>query len=85
MPQGNHRIDARRTARVGPDGELIPMAEQDRSQWDQRAIAEGIALVSDALPRRRWNWPDPLDARVRGQPRPRARDLYGLRQIHASR
>jgi RNA polymerase sigma factor (sigma-70 family) len=43
--------DARRHARVGPDGELIPLAEQDRTKWDQRAIAEGIALVSDALPR----------------------------------
>jgi RNA polymerase sigma factor (sigma-70 family) len=43
--------DARRPARVGPDGDLIPLAEQDRTQWDQRAIAEGIALVSDALPR----------------------------------
>jgi RNA polymerase sigma factor (sigma-70 family) len=43
--------DARRLARVGPEGELIPLAEQDRSQWDAGAIAEGIALVSDALPR----------------------------------
>jgi RNA polymerase sigma factor (sigma-70 family) len=43
--------DARRPARVGPDGELIPLAEQDRSAWDQRAIREGIALVTDALPR----------------------------------
>jgi RNA polymerase sigma factor (sigma-70 family) len=43
--------DARRTARVGPDGELIPLAEQDRTTWDQRAIQECIALVSDALPR----------------------------------
>jgi RNA polymerase sigma factor (sigma-70 family) len=43
--------DARRPARVGPEGELIPLAEQDRSRWDQRAIAEGVALVTDALPR----------------------------------
>jgi RNA polymerase sigma factor (sigma-70 family) len=43
--------DARRPARTGPDGELIPLAEQDRSSWDQHAIEEGIALVSDALPR----------------------------------
>ena len=43
--------DARRPARVGPDGELIPLAEQDRAKWDRRAIAEGIALVTDALPR----------------------------------
>jgi RNA polymerase sigma factor (sigma-70 family) len=43
--------DARRPARTGPDGALIPMAEQDRSRWDADAIAEGIALVSGALPR----------------------------------
>jgi RNA polymerase sigma factor (sigma-70 family) len=41
--------DARRAARTGPDGELIPLAEQDRSQWDRRAIDEGIALISATL------------------------------------
>ncbi|MFE6909872.1 RNA polymerase sigma factor [Streptomyces erythrochromogenes] len=43
--------DARRGARTGPDGSLIPLAEQDRSLWDREAIAEGVALVSDALTR----------------------------------
>jgi RNA polymerase sigma factor (sigma-70 family) len=43
--------DARRSARTGPDGALIPMAEQDRSRWNAAAIAEGVALVTDALPR----------------------------------
>jgi predicted RNA polymerase sigma factor len=43
--------DARRPARVSPDGELIPLAEQDRTTWDRRAIDEGIALISEALPR----------------------------------
>ncbi|BCJ35116.1 RNA polymerase sigma24 factor [Actinocatenispora thailandica] len=43
--------DARRPARTGPAGELVPMAEQDRSRWDAEAIAEGIALVTAALPR----------------------------------
>ncbi|MGF1645650.1 MAG: RNA polymerase sigma factor [Kineosporiaceae bacterium] len=43
--------DARRPARVGADGELVPMAEQDRSRWNRDAITEGIALVTDALPR----------------------------------
>jgi RNA polymerase sigma factor (sigma-70 family) len=43
--------DARRPARAGPNGELIPMAEQDRSLWNAAFIAEGVALVSDALPR----------------------------------
>ncbi len=43
--------DARRPARTGPDGALIPMAEQDRSRWNAGQIAEGLALVADALPR----------------------------------
>ncbi len=43
--------DARRLARSGPDGELIPLDEQDRSQWDRPEIAEGTALLSETLPR----------------------------------
>jgi RNA polymerase sigma factor (sigma-70 family) len=43
--------DARRPARTGPDGELIPLAEQDRSLWDRKSISEGIALVTATLPR----------------------------------
>jgi RNA polymerase sigma factor (sigma-70 family) len=42
--------DARRPARTGPHGELVPMAEQDRSRWDAAAIAEGVALITAALP-----------------------------------
>jgi RNA polymerase sigma factor (sigma-70 family) len=41
--------DARRPARASADGELIPLAEQDRSLWDQRLIAEGVALLAGAL------------------------------------
>ncbi|GAA3307103.1 RNA polymerase sigma factor [Nonomuraea dietziae] len=43
--------DARRPARTGPDGALIPMAEQDRALWNAASIAEGVALISEALPR----------------------------------
>ena len=43
--------DARRPARAGPDGGLVPMAEQDRSLWDASRIAEGVALITEALPR----------------------------------
>ena len=43
--------DARRPARTAPDGALIPMAEQDRSRWNSGDIAEGVALISGALPR----------------------------------
>ena len=45
--------DARRPARTGAGGELIPLDEQDRSRWDAGAIAEGVALVTDALSRTR--------------------------------
>ena len=44
--------DARRPARTGPHGELVPLAEQDRAVWDQALIAEGTALLSAVLPRR---------------------------------
>jgi predicted RNA polymerase sigma factor len=43
--------DARRPARTGPDGRLIPMAEQDRRLWNANQIAEGVALITEALPR----------------------------------
>ncbi|MET8278061.1 sigma-70 family RNA polymerase sigma factor [Micromonospora sp. NPDC005174] len=43
--------EARSPARTGPSGELISLAEQDRSRWDAAAIVEGIALVTRALPR----------------------------------
>jgi RNA polymerase sigma factor (sigma-70 family) len=43
--------DARRPARAGPDGALILMAEQDRSRWNAGYIAEGVALITAALPR----------------------------------
>ncbi len=42
--------DARRPARAGPQGELIPLAEQDRSLWNAADIAEGVALITAALP-----------------------------------
>jgi predicted RNA polymerase sigma factor len=45
--------DARRPARTGPGGELIPLDEQDRSRWDQALIAEGTALVEEAIAGRR--------------------------------
>jgi RNA polymerase sigma-70 factor, ECF subfamily len=41
--------DARRDARVGPDGDLILLADQDRGRWDSGLIAEGEALVEQAL------------------------------------
>ena len=43
--------DARRAARTGADGELIPLAEQDRLLWDRGAIEEGVALITGTLSR----------------------------------
>ncbi|MEV0454910.1 RNA polymerase sigma factor [Catellatospora methionotrophica] len=43
--------DARRAARTTPDGNLVPLAEQDRARWDRARITEGVALLSEALPR----------------------------------
>jgi RNA polymerase sigma factor (sigma-70 family) len=42
--------EARRPARTGPHGELVPMAEQDRSRWHAEYITEGVALLTTALP-----------------------------------
>jgi RNA polymerase sigma factor (sigma-70 family) len=41
--------DARRATRLAPDGRMLLLEEQDRSQWDRAAIAEGAALVREAL------------------------------------
>ena len=41
--------DARRAARTGSDGELIPLTKQDRALWDRDQISEGIALITAAL------------------------------------
>ncbi|NUT23369.1 MAG: sigma-70 family RNA polymerase sigma factor [Hamadaea sp.] len=43
--------DARRAARTSSDGTLVPMAEQDRGRWDRDLIAEGVALITETLPR----------------------------------
>src|SRR5437588_10565020 len=44
---------ARRPARTGPDGRLVPLAEQDRSRWNTRLIAEGVDVLQAALARDR--------------------------------
>jgi RNA polymerase sigma-70 factor (ECF subfamily) len=46
-------LHARRRARVGTDGALVPLEEQDRSRWDRAAIAEGVATIQHALRRER--------------------------------
>jgi len=44
---------ARRPARTGPDGRLVPLAEQDRGLWDTGLIAEGVYVLQAALARDR--------------------------------
>ena len=44
-------VDARRAARTGPGGELIPLDRQDRARWDREAIAEGTALIETTMSR----------------------------------
>jgi RNA polymerase sigma factor (sigma-70 family) len=41
--------DARRAARVAPDGALIPLVDQDRGRWDRALIGEGAALITQTL------------------------------------
>ncbi|MEP6632411.1 MAG: sigma-70 family RNA polymerase sigma factor [Lapillicoccus sp.] len=41
--------DARRAGRLDADGELVTLADQDRSRWDRSLILEGVALVEQAL------------------------------------
>jgi RNA polymerase sigma factor (sigma-70 family) len=41
--------DARRAARTSPDGQLVPLHEQDRNLWDQAEISEGITLLTSSL------------------------------------
>jgi RNA polymerase sigma factor (sigma-70 family) len=43
--------DARRDARSGSDGALIPLDEQDRRLWDRAAIADGVSLITASLSR----------------------------------
>jgi RNA polymerase sigma factor (sigma-70 family) len=44
-------LDARRPARTGCGGELVPLPEQDRSRWDRALVAEGTALLAAAVGR----------------------------------
>jgi RNA polymerase sigma-70 factor (ECF subfamily) len=46
-------LDARRAARTGHDGALVPLAEQDRSRWDRAAITAGVATLRRAVARER--------------------------------
>jgi RNA polymerase sigma-70 factor, ECF subfamily len=46
--------ESRRAARTSPGGDLVLLEDQDRSTWDRKLIAEGVALVESALSSRRF-------------------------------
>ncbi len=46
-------VDARRTARTDDEGEMVLLADQDRTRWDRTLIAEGQALLRECLRRNR--------------------------------
>jgi RNA polymerase sigma factor (sigma-70 family) len=58
--------DARRPARTGPDGGLVPLAEQDRKLWNRSMIDEGTTLITDALGQ---GDPGPYQLRLAAGPR----------------
>lgn len=45
-------VDARRDSRVGRDGSLVLLEDQDRSRWNRREIEEGVALLTRSLAHR---------------------------------
>ena len=45
--------EARRPARTSPGGALVPLAQQDRTRWNQALIGEGLALLNQTLARGR--------------------------------
>ncbi|MGY1743604.1 MULTISPECIES: RNA polymerase sigma factor [unclassified Blastococcus] len=53
--------EARRPARVSPAGDLVPLAEQDRTRWDAALVAEGQDLVRRCL---RRNAPGPYQVQA---------------------
>ncbi|WHT22409.1 RNA polymerase sigma factor [Crossiella sp. CA-258035] len=65
-------VESRRAARTGPDGELVPLAEQDRGRWDAGLLREGQSIV-EACIRRAQPGPYQLQAAinaVHGDPPP---------------
>jgi RNA polymerase sigma-70 factor, ECF subfamily len=65
--------EARRSSRVSPSGELVPLHEQDRSAWDSALIVEGHALVRERLA-----------AAARGEAPGRYQILAAINAVHTS-
>ena len=83
--------ESRRSARTTDEGELVLLADQDRSLWNRALIAEGVALVERALPSRRFG-PYSLQAAIaactprrRRQTRPTGRRSSGSTTFSSGR
>jgi RNA polymerase sigma-70 factor, ECF subfamily len=77
--------DSRRAARVGEDGEIVLLEDQDRSLWDQARIQEGIRMLERAVSMRR---PGPYQlqaaiAAAHAEDRPRT-EIVGLYEVLAA-
>ena len=59
-------VDARRPARMTPDGALVPMAEQDRTRWDGGHLARGLRILAEAESRSDDPGPYGLQAAIAG-------------------
>ncbi|MER6840899.1 RNA polymerase sigma factor [Streptomyces platensis] len=76
---------SRRAARTGPGGDLVLLADQDRSRWDHDLVAEGQALVRQCL---RRNQPGPyqvqaaINAVHSDAPTAAATDWWQIRQLY---
>jgi RNA polymerase sigma-70 factor, ECF subfamily len=46
-------LESRRASRTSPEGDLVPLPDQDRSRWDLALVAEGQAIVRQCLRRNR--------------------------------
>ncbi|MGA4948373.1 RNA polymerase sigma factor [Streptomyces lydicamycinicus] len=77
--------ESRRAARTGPDGDLVLLADQDRSRWDRALVTEGQALVRQCL---RRNQPGPyqiqaaINAVHSDAPTAAATDWWQIRQLY---
>ena len=63
-------IESRRTARVSPSGELVPLAEQNRAEWNPDLVREGHQLVRERL--------------ATGEPPGRYQILAAVNAVHTS-
>ena len=74
--------DARRDARVAPDGRYLALEQQDRSRWDRERLGEGLEALDRAM---RFRQPGPVPAASRDHSRARPRGGHGHDGLGADR